>query len=295
MKPAAFKYVATHSLDEALALKAEHGDEASFLAGGQSLVPAMNYRLATPAMLIDINPLAELDDLVYEPGGGLRLGALLRHRRLELDRGIGAAQPLIHQAIAHVAHAQIRNRGTLGGNLANADPTSELPAVVLALDGVLVVQSLQGKRRISAEEFFIGPLTTALRADELLISVELPAARPRTGACFMEVARRRGDFALMGVAATVTLDESGTCSGARLAYCGAADRPLELVGAAQCLVGSPVSTEAIAASAAMAQSQVQPLGSIHAGKEFQRHLAGVLARRALHAAAERAQAALPNS
>jgi CO/xanthine dehydrogenase FAD-binding subunit len=287
MKPAPFKYIVARSLEQALALKAEHGEEARFLAGGQSLVPAMNFRLAQPAILIDINPLSDLGG-VRRADGALRLGALARHRTLEHDPVVAAHQPLLREAVRQVAHPQIRNRGTLGGNLAHADPASELPAVVLALGGRLRARATGGERWIEAGDFFLGMLTTGLRADEMLVDVEIADSPPRTGTCFMEVARRRGDFALMGVAAILTVTEDGTCARAHLAYCGAGDRPVAASDAARSLLGSRVTGPDIDAAAALAQRAIDPLGNLHASKDYQRHLAGVLTRRALRTALERA-------
>jgi carbon-monoxide dehydrogenase medium subunit len=263
MKPPRFKYIAADSLASALAAKAEYGPEARFLAGGQSLIPAMNFRLAQPGVLIDINPLAELD--YVREDGTLRIGALTRMRTLE-------RVALLAEAVRHVAHPQIRNRGTLGGNLAHADPASELPAVVLALNGRLRVRSARGERWIDARDFFVGALTTALRDDEMLVEVELPPLQPRTGTCFTEVARRRGDYAMMGVAAVVTLGK-----GARLAFCNAGATPI-LVTLSQ-----------LDDAAAQVQKAIDPPGNVHATKAFQRHLAGVLARRTLQIALERAR------
>lgn len=256
MKPSPFKYLAAASLAEALAAKAEHGSDARFLAGGQSLIPAMNFRLAQPGVLIDINPLAELDYL--RENGSLHIGALTRMRTLE-------AAPLLAEAVRHVAHPQIRNRGTLGGNLAHADPASELPAVMLALGARLHLKSSNSHRWIDARDFFVGALTTALADDEMLVEVEIPALPPRTGTCFLEVARRRGDYAMMGVAAVVTRGK-----GARIALCNAGPTPV--------LVDDPSQVE----------KQIDPPGNVHASKAFQRHLAGVLTRRALQIASQRA-------
>lgn len=290
MKPAPFRYFAAGSLAEALALKAEHGDDARFLAGGQSLVPAMNFRLAQPAVVVDINPLRELDFVRPAGARGLRIGALTRHRALEREALVAQRQPLVSEAIPHVAHPQIRNRGTLGGNLAHADPASELPALMLALDARLRAQSARGERWIEAREFFRGVFTTALRADELLAEVEFPDLPPRTGACFMEVARRRGDYAMMGVAAVVAFEADGRCTHARLAYCNAGETPVGATAAAKALVGGPIGEEQIRAAAGTAQREIDPLGNVHASKAFQRHLAGVLTRRALHTAVDRARA-----
>src|SRR3984885_839576 len=288
MKPAPFRYVAAHSVEQALALKAEHGDEARFLAGGQSLVPTMNFRLTQPAMLIDINPLTELVGL-KNAGDDVRIGALTRSRTLERDPTVADRLPLIAEALPHIAHPQIRNRGTIGGNLAHADPASEMPAIVLGLGGRLRAQSMRGERWIDASDFFVGALTTALDADEMLMEVELPAAPPRSGSCFMEVSRRRGDFAMMGVACTVYLDADGRCAPARIALCNAGDGPVFAAQASESLVGGAIDAARIADAAKLVQAEIEPGGSIHASKEFQRHLAGVLITRTLRMADQRAR------
>jgi len=288
MKPAPFRYVPAESLASALALKAEHGDDARFLAGGQSLIPAMNFRLAQPAMLVDVNPLRDLDYVRPAGNGGVRIGALTRTRTLERDALVAERQPLVHEAVPHVAHPQIRNRGTLGGNLAHADPASELPAVMLSLGARLRARSSRGERWIAAQDFFVGVFTTALRADEMLVEVELPAAPPRTGTCFMEVARRRGDYAMMGIAAVVTLGDDGTCTDAALTYCNAGATPVRSAGAAQALVGARIDEQRIRDAAAAAERDLDPPGNVHASKAFQKHLAGVLTRRALRTALARA-------
>ena len=290
MKPAPFRYVAAKSLAQALALKAEHGDEARFLAGGQSLVPTMNFRLTQPAMLIDINPLDELTGVRQGEGGRrLRIGALTRYRMMERDPATARQLPLVHEALPHIAHPQIRNRGTIGGNLAHADPASEMPAIVLALGGRLRAQSAKGERWIAAPDFFVGALSTALAPDEMLTEVELPPAEPRSGACFMEVARRRGDFAIIGVAVTLRLDADGRCAQARIALCNVAEVPFFAAQASQSLAGRKIAAPEIDEAAALVRRAVDPPGNIHAGRDFQRHIAGVLTARALAVANERAQ------
>ena len=220
MKPAPFKYIAASSLAHALSVKAEYGDEARFLAGGQSLIPAMNFRLARPAVLIDINGLTDLAGIDRTNRAELRLGALTRYRDLERDSDFLKTYSLFADALPHIAHPQIRNRGTIGGNLSHADPASELPAIAVAMDARMRIKSATGERQVAASEFFVGLLSTDIRSDEMLVDIVLPAPKPRTGACFMEVARRRGDFALAGIAAVVTLDEARRCSNVRLALCG---------------------------------------------------------------------------
>ena len=289
MKPAPFRYVAARTIEQALQLKAEYGDEARFLAGGQSLVPTMNFRLAQPAVVIDINPLAELAGVRNGATRRLRIGALTRYRALERDPAIARTVPLIQEALPHIAHPQIRNRGTIGGNLAHADPASEMPAIVVALAGRLRAQSVRSERWIAASDFFVGALATALAPDEMLMEVELPVAPPRSGSCFMEVSRRRGDFALIGVACTVHLDEAGLCAEARIGLCNAGDGPVFAAEAGESLVGRQIGAPEIDAAAELVQRAIDPGGSIHASKEFQRHLAGVLTARALTTANQRAR------
>ena len=289
MKPAPFKYLAADSVDAAIAFKAEYGDEAKFLAGGQSVMPAMNLRLAQPAVLIDSNPIAALA-YVKQEGSITRIGALTRYRALERDASIALAQPLMTAALPHIAHFQIRNRTTIGGNLAHADPASEMPAVVLALNGRMHLQSTKGTRVVPVAEFFAGTLTTALAATEMLVEIELPIARAGTGVAFLELSRRPGDFAMMGVAATVQLDQQGICRDARLAYCNAGDVPLLAMQAAQSLLGERASEDRMRDAGAIAQTEIRPLGNVHATPAFQKHLAGVLTRRVLTIAFERARA-----
>jgi len=290
MKPAPFRYVAARSIEEALQLKAEYGDEARFLAGGQSLVPTMNFRLTQPAMLIDINPLAELAGVKIDAAERVRIGALTRYRNLERDPATERNLPLIHEALPHIAHPQIRNRGTIGGNLAHADPASEMPAIVVTLAGRLRAQSMKGERWIAAADFFVGALSTALEPDEMLTEVELPVAPLRSGACFMEVSRRRGDFAIIGVACTLRLDEQGRCAEARIGLCNAGDGPVFATDASEFLVGRKIGATEIEEAAELVQNAIDPGGSIHASKEFQRHIAGVLTARVLATANERARA-----
>ena len=292
MKPAPFRYIAARSLEHALALKAEYGEEARFLAGGQSLVPTMNFRLTQPAILIDINPLTQLSGLQKSGPDSLHIGALTRYRDLERDPATAHDLPLVAEALPHIAHPQIRNRGTIGGNLAHADPASEMPAIVVALAGQLRAQSSRGERWIAAAEFFAGALVTTLAADEMLVEVKLPVTKPRSGACFMEVARRRGDFALIGVACTVRIDDDGRCAEARIGLCNAGDKPVLAQDAGASLAGRPIGAAQIDEAAELVQRAIDPGGSIHASKEFQRHLAGVLTTRALAEANKRAQRGL---
>lgn len=288
MKPAPFDYVAPDSLEAALALKAQHGDEAKFLAGGQSLIPAMNFRLAQVSLLVDVNNLKELDYVQRADNGELRLGALTRQRRLERDPLVEQYAPLLREAMPFIAHPQIRNRGTLGGSLAHADPAAELPVIAVALEARFKAASARGERWIAAADFFKGFFTTDLASDEMLVEVALPPLPPRAGTSFIEFSRRRGDYAMMGVAAVVTLDENNICRDARLVYLNAGDGPVNAKQAAQILKGQPPSDGAMMAAATAADSEINPMGNVHASSDYQRHLARVLTRRALKQAFERA-------
>jgi carbon-monoxide dehydrogenase medium subunit len=290
MKPAPFEYLAPDSLDAALEALARHGWDAKLLAGGQSLVPVMNFRLAQPAVLIDLNRIGELSQIRLDPEGGLRIGAMTRQRRLERDSEIVRLAPLLGEAVPFIAHPQIRNRGTLGGSLAHADSRAELPAVAVALRARLRLQRTGGERWVEARDFFAGLLTTVLEPDEILTEVALPPSPPGSGWAFQEVARRHGDYAQVGLAAGVTLDEAGRCREARLVYLSVGDRPVEAPEAARLLEGSAPSGEAIAAAADKAsRDEMDPTGDIHASSEFKRHLARVLTGRVLRRAFARAK------
>jgi carbon-monoxide dehydrogenase medium subunit len=286
MKPAPFKYIAATSLEHALTIKAEHGEDAKFLAGGQSLLPAMNFRLARPAILIDINQIEDLAG-IRPSAGATRVGSLTRYRALQRDATFAQAFPLIGEALPHIAHPQIRNRGTIGGNLSHADPASELPAIALALGARFHIRAATHDRWIGASEFFAGALTTDLQPDEMLDEVELPLPKPRTGSCFMEIARRRGDFAIVGVAAMITLGDQNKCTDVRLAFCGVGETPVDASPAADGLIGHVLTEEAIRDVAASVQTMIDPGGSVHATADYQRHIAGVLTERALQTAHQR--------
>jgi carbon-monoxide dehydrogenase medium subunit len=289
MKPAAFEYHRPASVDEALALLAEHGYDAKLLAGGQSLVPAMNFRLAQPAVLIDLNRVAGLDGM-QEADGHLRLGAMVRQAAAERSPLVAARAPLMSETLPYVAHAQIRNRGTVGGSIAHADPAGEIGAVMLALDARFHLRGPNGARVVPAAEFYTGLFGTALEAEEMLTEVEIPAAAPRTGWAFDELSRRHGDYALAGLAAAVEVDGDGRCTAARLAFLGVSDAPMLAAEAAAALVGQAPTEEAILAAAdAASQRDIDPPGDIHASSVYRRHLAAVLVRRVLPRAFARAR------
>jgi carbon-monoxide dehydrogenase medium subunit len=288
MKPAPFEYHAPNSLEEALFILHNSGGDAKILAGGQSLVPAMNFRVVQPSALIDLNRLPELG-YIREEGKYLRVGAMTRERYLEFDESIVKRTPLLHEAAPHIAHPQIRNRGTIGGSLVNADPAAELPVLMLASQARLKARSSAGERWIDAKDFFVGMFTTALEPEEILVEIEIPFMTQRTGWSFLEAAPRAGDYALMGVAVLVTLDETGKCQNAKLVYLNAGDGPVDAIEAAQVLQGESFNDELIDSAAQLASAQeINPFGNIHASVEYQRHLANVLTKRALKIAVERA-------
>ncbi|MFN8425993.1 MAG: xanthine dehydrogenase family protein subunit M [Anaerolineales bacterium] len=289
MKPASFDYHAPSSIEEVVTLKSQFGDDAKFLAGGQSLVPAMNFRIAQPSVLIDLNRVNELS-YIREDGNVIRVGAMARERHLEFDSSIEKRTPLLHEAVPFIAHPQIRNRGTIGGSIVNADPAAELPVLMTALSAKLKAKNKSSERWIDAKDFFAGMFTTALQPDEVLAEIELPFAEPRTGWSFMEVAPRAGDYALMGVATSVTLDENGKCKSVKLVYLNAGDGPVDAVEAANSLVGESLTDALIESTASHAsEKEINPFGNMHASAEFQRHLAKTLTKQTLKIAAERAK------
>ena len=289
MKPPPFKYLAPTTLDEALDFMAKYGWEAKPLAGGQSLIPTMNFRLAQPEVLVDLNNIPALSYIRATPEGGIAVGAMTRQRQVERHALIAERSPLVHQTMPYIAHPQIRNRGTFGGSIAHADPASELPAVITVLDAQLKIQGKQGERLIPAAEFFVDLFETAVEPDELLTEVILPPTPARTGYAFEEVSRRLGDYALVGAAAAVTMDDNGRCEQARLVYFSVGPGPVAAQQATGLLQGQPPTPEAIEAAAELAAARdLDPPSDIHASAKYRRHLARVLARRVLTGAAVRA-------
>jgi CO/xanthine dehydrogenase FAD-binding subunit len=290
MKPAPFEYYAPTTVDETLSHLAEHGYDAKVLAGGQSLIPMMNFRLVQPSVLVDLNNIPELSYIRADKNGGALVGATTRHKTVGNDALIEKQIPLVHHAIPNIGTPQVRTRGTFGGSLSHADPSAELVAISVALNARLKVRSQKGERLIPAGEFFIGSFTSALEPDELLMEIQLPPLPGRSGWSLMEVARRHNDFALVGVVAVVSLDQAGTCESARMVFLSAGDRPMEAHEAASILKGQAPSAEVILAAAEKASSaDIDPGSDIHATAEFRRHLANVLTRRALNEAFQRAQ------
>lgn len=289
MKPARFDHLLPASLDEALTMLAAHAPDARPLAGGQSLVPMMNFRLARPTVLVDLNKIPELA-YIRDPGDHLAIGAMTRERAIENSDLVRAASPLLHDATLNIAHLPIRSRGTIGGSISNADPAAEYPATVLALDAVLVARSVRGAREIPAAAFFDGVMTTALAPDEILAEIRVPKAPPGSGGAFVEIARRHGDFALAGVAAQITLDGE-TVTDIRLAACGVGPGPIRLTVAEDILRAGGLTDPALAEAGRAAAAAADPDGDVHATAAYRRKLAGVMTRRAVEKAAGRARKA----
>jgi CO/xanthine dehydrogenase FAD-binding subunit len=281
LKPPAFEYAAATSVDEAVALLQAHGEDARLLAGGQSLMPALNFRLASPTVLIDLNTVASLAGASTDAEGRLIAGAMTRHRFFETSELIARRWPLLHHAMASVAHVAIRNRGTLGGSLCHADPSAEWPALCLACDAQMVIRSRDGRRTVGAAEFSHGLFSTALVPGELLEQVVFPAWPSTRRWGFQEIARRRGDFAIAGIACLLDIEAEGVCSSARIVVFAVADRPMLLVDAAALLVGCVPDTQAIRTAAEQARSAVVCRSDHHASAEYRSELIQALTARAL--------------
>jgi carbon-monoxide dehydrogenase medium subunit len=286
MKLPYVEYEAPTTVAEAIDLLAEHLDEASVLAGGQSLIPLLALRLARPAVLIDINGIDDLSG-VSATDGRVAVGAMTREYVAEESGTVADAVPLLAAALPLIGHEAIRSRGTIGGSLAHADPAAELPAVARALDAEFVVRGPSGMRVVPAAEWFEGYLTTSRRPDELLVEVSFPTAGRGTGISFQEVARRHGDFAIVGLAVSLTLSE-GAISDARLAFAGMSDVPVRAVDAEDLLVGERPSTELFDEAARRATDDMDPPADLHGSSEYRKKVAAALVRRGLRAAADNA-------
>jgi aerobic carbon-monoxide dehydrogenase medium subunit len=287
LKPPPFEYHAPESLDAALALLAEHGDEGKVLAGGQSLVPLLALRLARPAVLVDVGRVPELGRIESDEGR-LAVGAMVRQRAAERSPFVRDQVPLLADALPLIGHLAIRSRGTVGGSIAHADPSAELPAVALATEAELLASSAaRGERAIPASEFFGGFFTTALADDEILTSVRFPVTSPGTGTAFVEAARRHGDFAMVGAATMLALD-GNRVTRARIVLTGVAGTPTRRPEAEALLEGSAPSDEAFRAAADAAATGLEPPSDLHGSSAYRTHVARVLVRRGLDAAARRA-------
>lgn len=286
MKNPPFVYHRPESLDEALALLAEHGDDAKVLAGGQSLLPTMALRLGPPAQLVDIGQLRDLDRITANADDTVTIGALVRHAEAERSDLLATKAPLVSDAMPHVGHRAIRNRGTVVGSIAHADPAAEMPAVVLATGAVAVASSASGTREIGADDFFEGYLTTALRSDEILTEVRFPAWSAGAGGAVVEVSRRHGDYAMVGLACHIEVS-GGTIDHAALAFFGVDAKPVRASAAEQALVGQPAHAASFEGAAAAVKAELDPTPDVHASSNYRRHVAGVLTRRGLATAASR--------
>jgi CO/xanthine dehydrogenase FAD-binding subunit len=286
MKPPAFDYIAADSIAMAVEALAQAGDDAKIIAGGQSLVPMLNFRMLRPSILVDINRITGLD-VIAETSEAIRVGALTRHYQLETSPLIAKHLPALSCAMTHVAHLAIRNRGTIGGSLAHADPAAELPMMALLLDAELRIASAAGERTVAARDFLLGALTVDLAASDIITEIVLPKLPPRTGWGFEEVARRHGDFALAAVAATLTVS-GGAIEQARIALTGVGPTALRAHEAEGLLIGYALEPDLVNRVIAAVRAAIEPETDLHASSDYRRHLAGVLAGRALAAAWRRA-------
>ena len=288
MKPAKFDYHAPTSLDDAVALLQRYGGDAKILAGGQSLMPLLNFRLSRPAALVDLNRIASLA-YIREENGQVRLGAMTRQRTIEFSPVVARRLPLLSEATKWVGHLPIRTRGTIGGSIAHADPSAEYPAVLTALEGEVVARGPKGERVVKAKDLFLTYLTTSLESDEVISEIRLPVMPVGAGFALEEFARRHGDFAIVAIAALVVRD-AARCKQARLATAGAGPVPVRLRAAEEILERDGVTDAAIDAAARRAAELVSPDSDIHASADYRRHLTMVLTRRALKRALKVAHA-----
>ncbi len=286
MIPPPFEYRAPESLPEALALLREHGDEARLLAGGQSLLPMLKLRLVRPAVIVDIGRLPELDG-IREEADTVRLGALVTERTIE--RALEQRLPLLSEAAASIGDIHIRNLGTLGGTLCQADPSGDLAPAALALEATLTAQSTDGSRAIAAREFFSGPFDTCLASDEMVTSIDVPDPAGVRGHAYVKLTRRAGDYAVVGAAALVSLSPDGTCSDARVALCAVGPTALVADAAGRSLQGTRLADGDLAEAAALAGTDVDPVSDVHASAEYRRAMTPVVVNRALTKARERAR------
>jgi carbon-monoxide dehydrogenase medium subunit len=290
MKPASFEYLAPTTLGEAVSSLASFDGDAKVLAGGQSLVPMLNMRLARPGLLVDLGRIEALD-YIRESGGRLEIGAMTRKRTVEQSALVASRQPLLHAATRLVAHPQIRNRGTVGGSMAHADPSAEYPAVAVVLDAELRAVGPDGERSIAAQDFFVTYLTTALSPAEVLAGISVPCMPEGTGWAFTEIARRHGDFAMVGAAITLTLDARGHCAEPRIVLFGVGPVPVRPREAEQLLNGERPFSELYREVGRKVSEEIdEPLSDVHASAEYRRHLAAVLTQRGLEEAVTRAGA-----
>ncbi|MBU1208035.1 MAG: xanthine dehydrogenase family protein subunit M [Proteobacteria bacterium] len=283
MKPCAFEYFTPATVPEAIGLLERYGEEAKVLAGGQSLIPMLNFRVARPKVLVDINQVKELD-YIREEKDELVIGGLTRERSLEVSPLIQKKCPILAEAISYIGHLPIRTRGTMGGSLVHADPTAEIPVVISALEGTMKVVGPSGERLLRAEEFFVTYLTSALEPSEILVEVRIPTLPPNTGWSFMEFSRRHGDFGIVSVAALLFMGSQGRCQKASLALGGVAPSPLRAREAEKLLSGQVITAALIMEAGVLAAQATEPESDYHASAEYRRNLAKVFTQRSLQEA-----------
>jgi len=287
MKPPKFDYYDPRSLDEALALLDRHSDDAKVLAGGQSLMPLLNMRLARPSIVVDINQIEELN-YVRASDGDIAIGAIARQRALQTEKLIAERVPILREGAYYIAHPQIRSRGTICGSIAHADPAAELPALALALDAEMILTSAKAARTVGAKAFFQSFFTTALKANEILTEVRFPAPPKDSAWSVLEISRRHGDFAIAGIIAGLVLESNReVIAHARLVYFGVGATPIRVTAAEEALIGQAASESAFEAAAQSAKQGIDPTSDIHATEEYRRALAATLTKRALRAALQK--------
>ncbi|NIM95425.1 MAG: xanthine dehydrogenase family protein subunit M [Anaerolineales bacterium] len=283
MKPSSFEYFAPRTLEKTIELLEQYGDDAKIIAGGQSLVPLMNFRLGRPGVLIDINRIRELE-FINEDDDKLEIGALTRERDLEISPLVQRKCPILPKAISFIGHVAIRNRGTIGGSLAHADPSAEIPVIARCLDAEITVIGSSGERKIKSDEFFLTYLTTSLSPSEILIGVKIPILHPKMGWSFLELSRRSGDFAIVAVAIVLVIEEDGLCSEARICLGGVAPTPVRPDGAEQLISGQLITDELIDMAAQEAVKATDAESDYHATADYRREMVRVFVKRGLNEA-----------
>lgn len=287
MIPASFDYIAPKSLNEALRALAGHGEDAKILAGGHSLLPLMKFRLANPTLLIDVSKIAGLNG-VKQQGDKIVIGALTTHYQIESSELLKKNGPLLCQTARVIGDVQVRNRGTIGGSLVHGDPAGDWPAAILALGGQLKINGPKGERSLDIEKFFLGPLTTAIGANEILTEIHLPAAARRSGCAYLKMPQQSSGFAIIGVAVSLRLDAKGRCEDIGIGVTGLSDKPFRARPVEARLRGNKLTAKSIEASAALVSDGVEPLEDLHAAADYRAHLARVYTARAIQAALKNA-------
>ncbi len=289
MIPVAFDYIAPRTLDEAIRALADRGEDAKLLAGGHSLLPLLKLRLARPELLIDLNRIPELNE-IRQQDDKIVIGALATHYQIESSELLRKRCPLLPQTAREIGDVQVRNRGTIGGSLSHADPAADFPAAILALGGKLKLRGPKGERRVGAEEFFVGAMTTAIEANEILTEIRLPVFQKRSASAYLKVAQQASGFAIVGVAVSLRLDANGRCEEVGIGITGLSEKPFRAYPVEERLRGNKLTPKLIEASASQAADGIDPLDDLHASADFRAHLARVYTARAVQEATKRAAA-----